>query len=267
MIRRRHWLQGKLLGGLGLFLATTTAVAQGLTKRTWTVDGTVREALVHVPAEAAPRPWPVVFVFHGHGGGAREASWSQSFQQTWPEALVIFMQGLPTAGRLLDTEGEEPGWQAGPGTDDDRDLKFFDAVLATLRAEYPIDAKRIYATGHSNGGAFTYLLWAKRRDVFAAFGPSAAVAGRDFGRLEPAPVIHVAGENDPLVKFPWQKLMIKVLCRTNECTAGRTEDNGIIRYDSAIGAPVEVYVHAGGHRYPAKAPALITAFFKANARP
>ncbi len=251
----------------GLALVNPVNAAGELLKREWTVDGIKREALLHLPAANAPKPWPVVFVFHGHGGGMREASWNQRVHEVWPEALVVFMQGLPAAGRLTDAVGEEPGWQAGPGVDGDRDLKFFDTALAGLRADFPVDARRVYATGHSNGGAFTYLLWAQRRAVFAAFGPSAAVAGRDFGRLEPAPVIHIAGENDQLVRFPWQKLMIKVLCRTNECGPGHATGEGLMRYDSPVGAPVEVYVHAGGHRYPTKATALIVAFFKANARP
>jgi polyhydroxybutyrate depolymerase len=197
----------------------------------------------------------------------REAAWTQPVHRLWPEATVVYLQGLPTPGRLTDSAGEETGWQTGPGAEGDRDLKFVDAVIASLRADYPIDTKRIFATGHSNGGAFTYLLWAQRREVFAAFAPSAAVAGRDFGKLEPAPVIHIAGEKDELVRFPWQKLMIKVLCRTNQCDAGQAKADGLIRYESAIGAPVEVYVHPGGHRYPAKATAMIVTFFKGMARP
>ena len=53
------------------------------------------------------------------------------------------------------------------GDQGDRDLKFFDEVLSTLKKEYKVDANRVYATGHSNGGAFTYLLWGERGDVFA----------------------------------------------------------------------------------------------------
>jgi polyhydroxybutyrate depolymerase len=71
-------------------------------------------------------------------------------------------------------------WQKTFGDQNDRDLKFFDAVLATLKKDCRIDEKRVYATGHSNGGAFTYLLWAARGDVFAAVAPCAAAAKREF---------------------------------------------------------------------------------------
>jgi polyhydroxybutyrate depolymerase len=31
-----------------------------------------------------------------------------------------------------------------------------------MKQDYRVDEQRIYATGHSKGGAFTYLLWAAR---------------------------------------------------------------------------------------------------------
>jgi hypothetical protein len=52
----------------------------------------------------------------------------------------------------------------------DRDLKFFDAMLASLRKECRVDDKRIFVTGHSNGGGFTFLLWATRGEQIAAGG-------------------------------------------------------------------------------------------------
>ena len=51
-------------------------------------------------------------------------------------------------------------------------------MLARLKTDYKVDDKRIYSTGHSNGGGFTYLLWAARGDVFAAFAPSAGGRAR-----------------------------------------------------------------------------------------
>jgi polyhydroxybutyrate depolymerase len=56
---------------------------------------------------------------------------------------------------LGDVEGKYPGWQQTPGQLGDRDLKFFDTVLGAIREKYPVDDRRIYATGFSNGGFFT----------------------------------------------------------------------------------------------------------------
>jgi len=76
---------------------------------------------------------------------------------------------LPTAGKLIDPQGRMAGWQFAAGDYGDRDLKFFDAMLASLRQDYRVDNKRIFVTGHSNGGGFSYLLWAERPGVFAAY--------------------------------------------------------------------------------------------------
>ncbi len=57
---------------------------------------------------------------------------------------------------------------------DDRDLKFFDAMLDSMEKEYRVDPGRVYAAGHSNGGQFTYLLWQMRSDKIAAVETAAA---------------------------------------------------------------------------------------------
>src|SRR5580765_3430417 len=126
------------------------------------VDGVSREALAYIPSTAREALTPVVFVFHGHGGRAQNAARMFAMNRHWPEAISICMQGLNTPGRLTDKEGKAPGWQKGLGDQEDRDLKFFDAALARLKKDYKVDSKRIFSTGHSNGGAFTYLLWAER---------------------------------------------------------------------------------------------------------
>lgn len=261
-MKNLHWLW--LVLGLGL-AGTGASAADTLVRREWTVDGVKREGLLHVPAQVPAGGAALVFVFHGHGGSMQQAARSQPVHELWPEAIVVYLQGLPTAGQLTDPQGRKPGWQARPGDQGDRDLKFFDAVLGSLRADYRVDGKRIYVTGHSNGGGFTYLLWATRGAVFAAFGPSAAVAGRDYPRLAPAPVIHIAGEHDPLVKFSWQQAMIDSLLRTNQCDpTGRPQGHGCTLYPSKIGAPVMTFIHPGAHQYPTDATALLVDFFKAH---
>lgn len=46
-------------------------------------------------------------------------------------------------------------------------------VLATMRKEFNVDAKRIYLTGHSMGGAGTLFLASKHADLWAAAAPVA----------------------------------------------------------------------------------------------
>lgn len=230
----------------------------------WTIDGVKREADVFAPSKTAKDPPPLVFGFHGHGGNMRNAARSFRMHELWPEAVVVYMQGLNTPGRLTDPEGKKPGWQSTVGDQGDRDLKFFDAVLASMKEKHKIDERRIYSTGHSNGGGFTYLLWAARGDVFAAVAPSAAAAGRSAKDLKPKPVMHIAGENDELVKFAWQQLAMTHLRTLNDCGEGTPwHDHKLCTvYSSKSGNPVVTMIHPGTHKYPDEAPPLIVKFFK-----
>lgn len=234
----------------------------------WKVGDTTREAMVYIPAGAKTKPTPVIFVFHGHGGSMRNMFNARGFEKLWPEAIIVAPQGLNTPGQLTDLQGRLPGWQRAPGDMHDRDLLFFDAMLKTLRQDYKIDDKRIYATGHSNGGGFTYLLWATRGDVFAAVAPSAAVGFRFANLLKPKPAMHIMGEHDPLVKPEWQKIQYNQVLKLNGCSAtGQAYAPQATLYPSASGNPVVLYIHPGGHVYPPEANAVVIRFFKSMAKP
>lgn len=241
-------------------------------QREWTVDGVTREGIVYAPESAKESACPVIFAFHGHGGTAQHAARTFAYQTHWPEAIVVYLQGLPTPGQLTDPEGKRAGWQKTPGDQGDRDLKFFDAVLTGLKSEYKVDAKRIYCTGHSNGGGFTYLLWGVRHDVFAAVAPSAGGAARNRGLLKPLPALHVAGENDTLVKYAWQQRTMEFVRELNGCAAEGTPwaSSGTLEgtlYPSKSGTPFVSVIYPGTHKFPAEAPGLIAKFFREHARP
>jgi len=237
-----------------------------LARKTWTIQGVERMALVHVPGAAAKQPTPVVFAFHGHGGNARNASLMFRIHTLWPEAIVVYMEGLPTPGALTDPDGQKNGWQNREGIQDDRDLKFFDAVLASLRTDYKVEDARIYALGHSNGGGFTYLLWRTRPDVFAAFAPSGAFT--QAATLKPKPVMHIAGKTDNLVKFPMQERTTVALRLLDGCAAtGETWAPDCTLYPSKSGTPVITMFYDGGHHYPHEAPELIVKFLKSQSKP
>lgn len=261
-----------IIWACGVFLALLwtsidSYAAEPLRKLTWKVEGVTREALVHVPETAEVQATPVVFAFHGHGGSMQKAARMFGLHTRWPDAIVVYMQGLNTPGRLTDPDGKLPGWQAKLGDQNDRDLKFFDAVLARLQRDYKVDRRRIYATGHSNGGVFTYLLWAGRAETFAAFAPSAAIAMEK--PTTPKPVLHVAGEKDALVKFAWQKRTVSTLRELNECGAGQSwrAENNCMLFRSKRGTPVVSFIHGGAHQFPPRAPALIVKFFKEHTLP
>jgi polyhydroxybutyrate depolymerase len=254
---------GLLLAAPFLRGAEEGALAAGLVHWELTVDGAQREALVHIPPSASTAAAPVVFAFHGHGGSARGAERMFPIDRVWPEAISVYMQGLNTPGRLTDPEGKKPGWQQGAGAQGDRDLHFFDAVLARLKQEYKVDAARLYSTGHSNGGGFTYLLWAERGDLFAAMAPSAAAAAASLPKLKPKPALHIAGQNDPLVKFEWQQRTMEAVRKLNGCAAqGQLWVKECTLYPSESGTPFIAWIHPGAHIVPPGAPEVLVKFFK-----
>ena len=236
----------------------------------WQVDGVTRDGMVHIPEAALTRPVPIVFAWHGHGGNMKNAANSFGYHKLWPEAISVYLQGLNTPGRLTDPEGKKPGWQGRVGDQGDRDLNLFDAVLTQLKLDYKIDERRIYSTGHSNGGGFTYLLWSARGYLFAAMAPSSSASlGNKKLALKPKPVLHVAGETDPLVKYAWQKITMDSLRELNQCTEGHPwgDSKFCTEYESKAGNPVVTCIHPGNHSFLKEAPALIVKFFKQHAKP
>lgn len=229
------------------------------------IDGVERTGVLINPSKGDGAA-PLVFAFHGHGGNGRQAQRSFAMEKAWPEAAVVYLNGLPTPGQLTDPEGEKNGWQGNKGEQGDRDLKFFDETLKWVKGKIKVDDKQIYTMGHSNGGAYSYLLWATHPGLFAAIGVSAG-GFRSTDGMTPAPVIHIGGENDPLVKFRGQQFNVGRVRRVNECeTEGKPwgDVKGATIWESPKGAPVVFVVHDGDHKYQDNASELFVKFFKQN---
>ena len=250
---------------VSFFLFAAASFAQELPKTmSWNVNGETRKALVYVPSAAKTKPTPVIFAFHGHGGTMQNVYRTRGFDKLWPEAIFVCPQGLNTQGILTDPEGKKSGWVMSNQADSNRDLQFFDTMLKTLRADYNIDNSRIYATGHSNGGGFVYLLWVARPNEFAAFAPTATAVGKLVPSLKvPKPGFHLMGENDPLVKPLWQKLTYDKILLLNGCEIdGEKKDNNITFYKGKNGNDFQLFIHNGGHEYPSNTNQPIIDFFK-----
>ena len=244
------------LVGLVLVVGARAASAQAIV--TWQVDGEPREAIVYAPA-ASPdgARVPLVLSFHGYGDNM------QNFQHTnvhraWPEAIVVYFQGLETRRGLR-------GWQVERGGVD-RDLDLVDMALASLRETYRVDDDRIYATGYSNGGMFTYLLWAERPGVFAAYAPVAARLRSSVRPTQPRPVFHVAGAADRVVRFADQKAAIEVALEVNGVGATTPCGAGCTVHGAGTPAPVMTWIHAGAHVYPRGTSERIVSFFRDRSR-
>lgn len=228
----------------------------------WTVGGEAREAIVYAPIrESAGGRAPLVLSFHGHGDNVENFQFTM-MHRAWPEAIVVYFQGLRRSDSGMH------GWQVEPGQEADRDVKLVDAAVASLRQRFKVDDARIYATGFSNGGHFTYLLWAARPDLFAAYAPVAARLRPSVRLLRPAPVFHVGGGRDFQVAFADQEEAIAAAKRANGVTGqGTSCGPSCTLWDSATRTPVMTWIHDGGHEYPEETSDRIARFFRSHSRP
>lgn len=121
--------------------------------------------------------------------------------------------------------------------------------------------------GHSNGGRFTYVLWAARGREFAAYGPSGSPAVLMSRQFEPRSAFLVAGEKDQLVAFQGQKMTSNALKRLLETDGSKARVDGYARYEKGKnGLEVGTYFHPGGHEYPRDAGKMTVEFFKRHAK-
>ena len=216
-------------------------------QKEWTIKGVKRTAVVVLPAKTEGAP--IVFGFHGHGGNGGICARRWNLQALWPEAIVVYPNGLPTK-TPRDPDGGKPGWMMfGGGLIANRDLELFDAMLETAKREWRVDEKRLYCTGHSNGGGFTYYLWGQKPELFAALGVVAGAGERLVRGAKPCPLMHIGAKNDPIVKWDSQQAAIDAAKRIN-----------------GEKAPVEVVLHENGHEYPKFAPEKLVGFFKNQRR-
>lgn len=159
-----------------------------------------RTAIVHVPPRAVEaRRLPIVLNFHGGGGnGANEQEYSLMDRLADREAFIaVYPNGTGRLGNWLLT------WNAGTCCaysviNNVDDVGFTRALIAKLTESIPIDRRRIYATGLSNGAMMSHRLAAEAGDLIAAVAP---VAG---GMVLPSikssravPVMHIHSVDDP----------------------------------------------------------------------
>jgi polyhydroxybutyrate depolymerase len=228
--------------------------------KTIQVDGVQREALVYAPSSA--KASPLVFAFHGYGGNMRRAASNFRVHEHWPEAVVVYMQGLPSLNPR-DPANPRPGWDVMRAQDDNRDVRFVDALLADLKKGHKIDEKQVFAMGHSNGGRFSYLLWGQRGDVFRAFSMCGSNSVGFESRLKPKSAFLIAGLGDSTVPFANQERTASFLTGLLKVDPAPVRSSG--GYELRKGAgnlKLATYFHSGGHEYPADAGKMVADFFR-----
>jgi polyhydroxybutyrate depolymerase len=171
-----------------------------------TIDGDIREYLVHVPSiYNSDSPTPVVFMLHGTTGfgerfynisGWKELGEVENILTVYPSSWkYCFIDD----GVVKNTTR----WNViqnvyCPGETPRDDIKFLRQVVAELHQRFNVDSKRIYIAGFSNGGAMAGRCAVEMSDIFAAAVEASGVLPKDttFTPVRQVPVTFQLGNSD-----------------------------------------------------------------------
>ena len=165
-------------------------------------NGKEREYLVYVPAsynETAKHP--LLLNFHGFGGNAKDYFEYESDFRDVAEmegVILVYPQGLLLSGFSV--------WNAAPFAEDNKtdfdDIGFIETLIVELQDQLSIDPERVYASGFSTGGMFSYALACFCNEPIAGV---AAVSAAQLNLVDCAPspinVFIAHGTDDDLLPY------------------------------------------------------------------
>ncbi len=165
-----------------------------------TSGGKTRSFTFHAPGISVAQNLPLLFVFHGDGGTGAGIKAYAGFDAMADAGNFIVV--YPNA----DNDGA--GWHR--AIDQLKDVNFTSNLIDYFCSTYHINAKKVYASGHSAGGFMTYNLAVNLAGRIAAFAP---VAGNMYANnnnfsyfsspgFKPVPIYHVHGDPDNTVAYP-----------------------------------------------------------------
>jgi polyhydroxybutyrate depolymerase len=227
----------------------------------WVAAGGHRRTYaLHVPTGLdGARPGPLIVAFHGAGG-----------TRAFAENAGLFRAADRGGFIVVSPDGVAADWALGCGCTQPEflavdDLRFFDTLVAHLSSRLPIDRARVYATGFSNGGTFSYRLACQRSQAVAGV---AVVAGTLFNQggcfpERPVPVIAFHGTDDPVINIWAGTAAVEHFATRNGCGAASTTTPLPDRFDDGTtltrfdypgcrgGGDVRFFrVGGGGHNWP-----------------
>jgi polyhydroxybutyrate depolymerase len=198
-------------------------------------SGERRHFILHVPPSYNGEPTALIFNFHGYGSNSAEEERLSGMSDKADKAGFI----------VVYPDGNQATWFTGPIAQGEADRQFVRDLIAHISSLYKIDAKRIYATGMSNGGGMTNRIACNLADLFAAIAPNSGAYNywQDCAPSHPIPVLAFHGLNDEVVPYEGGKSQ-EIVPAIETWAAAWAERNGC---DPAavITTPVEtVTVHS-----------------------
>ena len=187
----------------------TSSISSNLiAQATGTIQGKIsyeeidRQFILYVPTSYnSSSKQPLIFNFHGYGSNANEQMrYGDSRSQADAYGFIlVHPEGLDDVGGT--SYWNMGGWSVSVHDD----VKFIDNLINLLMDKYSINAERIYSTGMSNGGFFSFHLACNLNASFAAI---ASVTGsmsfdtfNDCNPRQPTPVLQIHGSIDAVVPY------------------------------------------------------------------
>jgi polyhydroxybutyrate depolymerase len=192
-----------LITVLAMAIAQTDKLGPGDHTRTLTAGDLKRTYLVHIPRSYdASKPFPAVLIFHGGGSNAEQMVKFCGLNETADKAgfIAVYPSGTGLLPNALTFNGGNCCAYAMLNKIDD--VGFTRAVLDDLAKVVNVDAKRVYATGMSNGAIMAYRVASELSERIAAIAPVAGPMGTEqCSPKRPVPVMHFHGTDDQFAPF------------------------------------------------------------------
>ena len=177
-------------------------IEYGVNEYQVTFQGLERDFIVYIPESYDHQnPSPILFVFHGFGGSNDFIMSNSGFNiiSEQENFIVVYPKGSDFWGVPHWNVG---GWTNSSTTDD---VSFVNFLIDLISYEYNTDQNRLYATGMSNGGFFSFLLACQMSDKFAAIASvTGSMTPETFLNCDPqkeVPILQIHGTEDPLVTY------------------------------------------------------------------
>ena len=169
------------------------------------VGGTEREYKIYVPNDLGSNR-PLLISCHGMNQDA-------AYQMN-----MLDIKSVADTAKFVTVfpEGINKSWDISGN----RDINFVLAIIDEMVDKYDIDRGRVYLSGFSMGGMFTYHAMNKIADRIAAFAP---ISGYPMGgataspNVRPIPIIHTHGTSDDVVTFSNVQKNLNVWIKHNGC--------------------------------------------------
>jgi len=178
-----------------------------------TFDGLHRDYRLHVPPQASTgKPLPLVLNLAGatQNGFLEELQTGMDNNADQNGYLVAYPDGTRISKVLTPdpvAKNAQYGWNAGeccglPVTRHINDVGFLEKVIANIAARTPVNLRKVYMTGISNGGMMAYAMASEASDHVAAISSiSGQVELPTIHPSRPVPTLEFHSVDDPIAKW------------------------------------------------------------------